>query len=121
MAQRAVAVFPFHDPDPAETARRNVELVRGGDVVAAYGFGAEGLEAARLPGLERLVLVAVPEEDLPPITAKTLLVYEVAKDARWWKERIEDSRIEMSPPRDIDLRTRTWKRALSHLAPGSLR
>jgi hypothetical protein len=64
---------------------------------------------------------------VPEIAAKTLLLFG-AKDERagsraasWWKKQIPHARIEMSPGFGHDLLGARWSRALSHLAPGTLR
>ena len=86
--------------------------------------------ASEHPEIERLVLLGTPVDKnakVPEIAAKTLLLFG-AKDeransraARWWKERIPHARIEMSPGLGHDLLAPCWPRALSHLAPGTLR
>ena len=102
--------------------------------MGAAGWSDYGWEAVRLavehPGIERLVLLAVPvdeDAEVPEIAAKTLLLYG-AKDertgsraARWWKEQIPHARIEMSPALGHDLLAPRWPRVLSHLVPGTLR
>jgi len=133
---RRVVLLPPADPDPAETARREVALVASWEpgVVGVAGFSDRGWDAVRLaaehPEIERLVLLATPiDEDatVPEIEAKTLLLFG-AKDertgsraARWWKERIPHARIEMAPALGHDLLAARWERTLSHLAPGTLR
>jgi pimeloyl-ACP methyl ester carboxylesterase len=129
-------VPPPGDPDPAETARREVELVPGWDkgVVGVAGWSVHGWEAMRIaaehPEIERLVLLATPardEAEVPRIDAKTLLLFGAederagSRAARWWKQQIPNARIEMSPSLGHDLLPVRWPRTLSHLAPGSLR
>jgi pimeloyl-ACP methyl ester carboxylesterase len=61
------------------------------------------------------------------VKAKTLLLYGSrdpvagSAHARWWKERIPDSRVEMAPGAGHMLVFPMWERALSHLAPGAKR
>jgi pimeloyl-ACP methyl ester carboxylesterase len=129
-------LLPPTDPDPAETRRRQLELVHAWEdgVVGAAGWSDHGWEAVRLaaehPEIERLALLAVPvdeDAEVPEIAAKTLLLFG-AKDertgsraARWWKEQIPHARIEISPGLGHDLLAPRWPRVLSHLAPGTLR
>jgi pimeloyl-ACP methyl ester carboxylesterase len=133
---RQVVLLPPTDPDPAETARREVELVpewRPGVAGVAgwsdYGWAALSV-AAEHPEIERLVLLAVPVREgveIPEIGAKTLLLFGTedertgSKAARWWKQQIPHARIEMCPRQRHDLLATRWPRALSHLAPGTLR
>jgi pimeloyl-ACP methyl ester carboxylesterase len=133
---RRVVILPPFDPDPAETARREVQLAPAWElgVVGVAGWSEHGWEALELaaehPEVERLVLLATPvHEDatVPPIEAKTLLVFGMddertgSKAARWWKEQIPHARVEMSPGLGHDLLAARWSRVLSHLAPGTLR
>lgn len=58
------------------------------------------------------------------VTAKTLLLYGGkdpigGKHASWWKKHLPDARIEMVPDAGHLLVIPVWKRALSHLAPGT--
>lgn len=130
---RRILLLPGPDPDPAETARRDVELVAAWEpgVTGVAGWADAGWEALRLaagrPEIERLVLLGTPhrEEDVVTIDAKTLLLYgtkDGSADARRWKARLGSARIEMSPGRGLDdLLPALWPRVLSFLAPGSLR
>lgn len=58
------------------------------------------------------------------IKAKTLLLYGYADTlvgpahARWWKDNLANSRIEMMPGLGQVMVVPAWKRVLSHLAPG---
>ena len=127
------------DPDPDETAKRDVELACEWDGTPAGvvgwldgGWNAVGLAAAHAELVDRLVLVStpIPEDDAgrPPsaVSAKTLLLYGSKdpaggnKQATWWKERL-GGRVEMIPGADSDILERVWPRVLSHLAPGALR
>jgi pimeloyl-ACP methyl ester carboxylesterase len=107
------------------------------DVVGVAGWWSDyGWEAVQLasehPEIERLVLLATPvdkdkDAKVPEIAAKALLLFG-AKDeransraARWWKERIPQARMEISPGLGHDLLAPCWPRTLSHLAPGTLR
>lgn len=133
---RRVILLPPGDPDAAETARRDVELVVGWQqgVVGVAGWSEYGWEAVRLAGehpeVERLVLLATPVDEaaeVPEIAAKTLLLFGSddertgSRAARWWKQQIPHARIEMSPGRGQDLLLPLWPRVLRHLAPGTLR
>ena len=131
-----ILLLPPGDPGPAETARRDVELVdawRPG-VNGVAGWSTHGWDALRLaadhPEIERLVLLATPplDAEVPEVTAKVLLLYGTvdertgAKVARWWKEQLGGTpRIEMSPARGHDLLEPLWPRVLSFLAPRTLR
>jgi len=124
-----------HDPNPAETARRDVELAEWDSSPAGVVGFAEGgwraLElAAQRPDLvDQLVLVSTPvqeTDDVEAVSAKTLLLYG-SKDpaggharANWWRSRL-GARIEMVPGGDRDILERVWPRVLSFLAPRSLR
>jgi pimeloyl-ACP methyl ester carboxylesterase len=132
---RRIVLLPPADPDPAETARREVELLatwRPGVVGVAgwsdYGWDALSV-AAEHPEVERLVLLATPireDVDVPEISAKTLLLFGTddqrtgATAARWWKKQIPHARFEMCPGQGHDLLTARWSRTLAHLAPGTL-
>lgn len=133
---RRIVLLPPGDPDPAETARRDVELVPAWEpgVAGVAGWSEDGWEALRLAAehaeVERLVLLATPvreDADVPEIAAKTLLLFGMEDEltgstaARWWKRRIPRARFEMCPGQGHDLLAATWSRVLSHLAPGSLR
>jgi pimeloyl-ACP methyl ester carboxylesterase len=125
------------DPNAAETAKRDIEIAYGWDGTPAgvVGFAEGGFGAFRLafenPELvDRLVLVStpIPEHDggAKTVSAKTLLLYG-SKDpaggqaqANWWQNRLV-ARIEMVPGEGRDILERVWPRALSFLAPRSLR
>ena len=141
-AEAAVLAEGF-DPDPTETARRNIELTtappNGG--FAAIGWRSGGLRAAELaalrgPDVTRLILCAVPapadEDDLSfdirSIEAKVLLLYGQTdpdappRSAEWWKKHLpHGGRVEIVPGRGSDFLAAMWGRVLSHAAPGSLR
>jgi len=65
--------------------------------------------------------------DPAQVQAKTLLMYGSSdpvaanRHATWWKNALPDARIEMSPGAGHLAILLRWKRALSHLAPGTLR
>ena len=103
-------------------------------VAGVAGWSDHGWQALHIaaehPELERLVLLATPvreHADVPPIGAKTLLLFGTndertgSKAATWWKKQIPDARVEMCPGLGHDLLAARWPRALSHLAPGTLR
>ena len=130
------------DPNPAETARRNIDLTTSSpdDAFAAIGWRSAGLRAAELAALRgrdvtRLVLCAVPAPadednlnfDIGSIVAKTLLLYGQADEdappsaAEWWKKHLPGgARVEIVPRRGSDFVAAMWGRVLSHAAPGSL-
>lgn len=66
-------------------------------------------------------------EHLAQVTAKTLLMFGSADPAtgsghgRRWQQALPDARLEMVPKAGDDILERSWKRVLSHLAPGRLR
>src|SRR5262249_55974354 len=115
---RRVVLLPPGDPDHAETARRDVQLLAGWEqgVGGVAGWPRHGWDAVRIavehPEVERLVLLATPvdeDADVPEIAAKTLLLFGTADEgtgsraARWWKRQIPHARIEMSPGGGHDL------------------
>jgi pimeloyl-ACP methyl ester carboxylesterase len=122
------------DPDPGETARRDVELARewDGTPAAVVGVGEGGWKAVELAAahaglVERLVLVATPpldDADPAAVSANRLLLYGSRdgglKRATWWKDRL-GGRIEMVPGAGDEVLERVWPRVLSHVAPRSLR
>ena len=133
---RRILLLPPSDPDPFETARRDVELLPAWErgVVGIAGWSDLGWEALRLAAehseVERLVLVGTPireGEDVPEVAAKTLLLFGTAdertgsKAARWWKRQIPHARFEMVVGDGRDLLATTWPRVLGHLAPGTIR
>ena len=137
MTRRVVLCVPERasgiDPDPDETARRDVELAYEWDGRAAglVGWAEGGWTAVNLAQrhgdlVDRLVLAStpVPTEriDPAPVAAKVLLYG--ARDggssrARWWQKAI-GGRIEMLPGEGRDILERVWARALSHVAPRTL-
>jgi pimeloyl-ACP methyl ester carboxylesterase len=126
------------DPDPAETAKRDVELADEWDgtpagVVGWLDGGRVAVElAASHPDLvDRLVLVSTPipslgEPQPPAVSAKTLLLYG-SKDAAGATGRRRGGRIgsagaiEMVPGAGSDILVHVWPRVFSFLAPRSLR
>ncbi len=127
---------PF-DPGPEETIRRDVELVHGWDAATqgVIGFGEGGWQAIELAArhratVERLVLVSTPPLEaeqataLDAVDAKTLLLFGSRdggqRRATWWKEHL-GGRIEMAPGQGDDILGHVWARALSHVAPGTIR
>lgn len=122
------------DPDPEETARREVELAYEweGDAAGVVGWaegGSAALELAARHGdlVDRLVLVSTPvtaDENVPvTLTAKVLLLYGArdggSAQARSW-QRAVGGRIEMVPGKGRDILDHVWPRVLSHVAPGTL-
>ena len=124
------------DPDPAETAKRDVKLVTSwdDDTAGVVGWSAGGWEvlgiAAAHPDLPRLVLVSLPFSeqepegvDLDVVAAKTLLLFGSAdpltgsKHGSRWQERLANARLEMVPGGDHELLAPMWRRILSYLAP----
>lgn len=142
-ADRAVVVFGVDaDPGYELTWARGVSLYAGSSAdldhpgpLGVAGEGAEGLAAlefaAAFPDrVDRLVVLGAPipaSGELPPVTAKTLLLYGArdlatgSKHGRWWQQRLPDARLEMNPQGGADLLVPMWKRVLSHLAPGCRR
>jgi hypothetical protein len=133
---RRIVLLPPGDPDPVETARREVELLPAWErgVVGVAGWSDDGWKALRLAAghseVERLVLLATPigeGVEVPEIAAKTLLLFGTddertgSKAARWWKRQIPHARFEMVVGQGHDLLPKTWPRVLSHLAPRTLR
>jgi pimeloyl-ACP methyl ester carboxylesterase len=127
---RRVVLLPPVDPDPAETARRDVELVAAWEhgVAGVAGWSEDGWKALHIaaehPEVERLVLLATPvreEAAVPPVETRTLLLFGMgdeltgSKAARWWKKQIPHARVEMSPGLGHDLLAARWPRVLSHL------
>ena len=138
-ARRIVLCLPdgmvHADPAPDETAKRDVELAFDWDdsTAGVVGFGEGGWRAVELaerhPGLvDRLVLVSTPplEDDASRrgVEAKTLLLYGSLdggqRQATWWKTAT-GGRIEMAPGQGHDILGHVWARALSHVAPGTIR
>lgn len=128
-------VEPF-DPDPEETAKRDVRLTSewDSDTGGVVGLSAGGWDALRLaadhPGLPRLVLVALPfPAEMPldfnpsSVSAKTLLIYGTAdpltgnRHGTQWQRALQNARLEMSPGGGHDLLIPMWKRVVSHIAP----
>lgn len=129
------AGIDLFDPDPDETATRDLRLVTEwdadtGGVVgwSTGGWDALALAAAR-PDLPRLVIVALPFPDECPegldlgaVTAKTLLLYGTAdtrtgnRHGTRWQKRLPSARLEMVPNGGHDLLVPKWGRTLSHLA-----
>ena len=126
--------FDFCDPDPGETAQRDLRLVPEWepDTAGVVGWSTGGWEALALaagnPDLPRLVIASLPfaEEapvDLSAVTAKTLLLFGAAdpetgsSHGRRWQQRLPNARLEMVPGGDHDLLMPMWRRILSHLAP----
>ena len=87
---------------------------------ASFAQGVVGL-AADIAGYCLQPWGFEPEE----VEAKTLLLYGAydplagPRHGRWWKERLPDARLEVVPEAGHLLVIPTWRRALSHLAPGA--
>jgi pimeloyl-ACP methyl ester carboxylesterase len=116
------------------------DAVATAGLVAYRGAGDVALRATVLleDSIDRLVLVAVPAPGTPldkdelgrtleSLTAKTLILNgqqdpaAAAADARWYKERIGSSRVEVVPGEGALPLPDVWDRALSHTAPGAKR
>lgn len=123
------------DPAPAESAKRDVELVRSldGRSAGVVGFAEGGWDALDLAAehpelVDRLVLVSTPPREGAASggTAKTLLLYGQQDPGggyahgTWCRGEL-GARLEMVPDGGHDILERAWARALSHLAPGTLR
>ena len=134
---------------PAEsTGEKLAELIRESladdrataGVVAYRGAGDVALRAVATlaDSIDRLVLVAVPTPETPldkeelgrlleTVSAKALILNgqgdpdAAAAEARWYKEHLASSRIEMVPGSSGLALPDVWERALSHVAPGSKR
>ena len=129
------------DPNPGETARRDIELLASppSGSFAVIGWRIAGQEGAALAAsqasrVDRLVLCCVPapvgdELSFEPhdIAAKTLLLFgqhdpdAPSRHARWWKDRIPGARVEMVPRSGSEIIATMWKRILSHAAPNTAR
>lgn len=126
----------FADPRPAETYKRDVDLVAEWDahtngVIGWSSAGWDALElAASHPELERLVLLSLPypggddwHVDTDHITAKTLLLYGSAdpetgsSHGSKWQKRLPSARLEMVPGGGHDILEQMWHRALAYVAP----
>ena len=136
LMSRRIVLLPPSEPDPVETARREVELLPAWElgVVGVAGWSEDGWEALRLAAehseVERLVLLATPIREgveVPAVAAKALLLFGIedestgSKAARWWKQQIPHARFEMCVGQGHDLLAAMWPRVLSHLAPRTLR
>ncbi|MGI9528118.1 MAG: dienelactone hydrolase family protein [Acidimicrobiia bacterium] len=124
------------DPDPDETAKRDVRLVAewDTDTKGVVGWSAGGWDALQLAvthaDLPRLAIVSLPfPDDMPSdfdpaaIQAKTLLVYGSAdpltgnRHGTHWQKTLPNARLEMRPGGGHDLLVPAWKRILAFLAP----
>jgi pimeloyl-ACP methyl ester carboxylesterase len=117
--------FPFLSSDDADAGIHHDPTVRTRlDDMLEHGMaGGAGGPADDILGYALQPWGFRPED----VEAKTLLLYGMADGAvrgghaRWWKDRLPDSRIEMMPRLGHLLIVPAWKRVLSHLAPGSRR
>ncbi|MEN8238730.1 MAG: alpha/beta hydrolase [Actinomycetota bacterium] len=124
------------DPEPSETARRDVRLVSelDSDTGGVVGWSTGGWDALAIAAahqdLPRLVIVSLPFPDEPPaeldadaVNAKTLLLYGAAdpqtgsSHGSRWQKTLPNARLEMVPKGGHDLLVPMWRRILSHLAP----
>ena len=131
------ARMALFDPEPEQTAKREVRLLGAMDSSPAgvVGWSSGGWDALALAAeqpdlVERLVLVSTPfpeEEpdgvDLDGVRAKTLLLFGSndprtgSRHGRWWQRRLPNARLEMVPGAGHELLVPMWSRILSHLAP----
>jgi pimeloyl-ACP methyl ester carboxylesterase len=117
--ERALALLHASDADEAALARPGAADRLVGMVQTALRRGLDGVVAD-------LIALHLRPWGFDPgdVRAKTLLLHgskdpvAASKHASWWKARLPDSRIEMSPGAGHLLVVPLWKRALSHLAPG---
>lgn len=126
------------DPAPAETHKRDVDLVPAWDAntKGVVGWSTGGWAALKLaavqPELPRLVLVSLPypeddewpaDLDIDLITSKTLLLFGSAdpltgsSHGTKWQKRLASARLEMVPGAGRDIIEQMWPRVLSFLAP----
>lgn len=133
----------------AVTLAGQVRAEAGESPVGLVGVGNTGDVALRLAaelgsGVDRLALIAVPAPETPldrddaepvlaRVTAKTLIMNgqhdpdAAAAAARWHRDRIAGSRVEMVPAAEQSAGdgrlalTDVWDRVLSHVAPGTKR
>ena len=124
------------DPEPNETAQRDVRLSTewDADTGGVVGWSSGGWDALALaaahPDLARLVIVSLPYPDGPlpsldfeAVTAKTLLLCGTAdphtgnRHGTRWQRKLPNARLEMVPEGGHELLVPKWGRILSHLAP----
>lgn len=115
----ALALLGRAPVDERILAAPGVQARLGAMMAQAFAQGAVGM-AAEVAGYSLQPWGFVPEE----VHAKTLLLYGDkdaigAKHARWWKARLPNARVEMAPGLGHMLAIPLWRRALSHLAPGT--
>ena len=135
------AGMALFDPEPEQTAKRDVLLIDAleGCSAGVVGWSSGGRVALALAAeqpdlVERLVLVSTPfpeEEpdgiDFDGVCAKTLLLFGSddpqtgSRHGRWWQRRLPNARLEMVPGAGHELLVPMWSRILSHLAPRTTR
>ena len=131
------AGMALFDPEPEQTARREVRLIHAldGSSAGVVGWSSGGWVALALAAeqpdlVERLVIVSTPfpeEEpdgvDLDGVRAKTLLLFGSgdpqtgSRHGRSWQRRLPNARLKMVPRAGHELLVPMWSRILSHLAP----
>lgn len=124
------------DPEPEETAKRDLRLVSewDSDTGGVVGWSTGGSEALRIAAthqdLPRLVIVSLQFPDVMPqdfdpgaVEAKTLLIYGSddpltgSRHGTKWQKTLPNARLEMNPGGGHDLLVPMWKRVVSYLAP----
>jgi pimeloyl-ACP methyl ester carboxylesterase len=135
------AGMALFDPEPEQTAKRDVRLIEAldGNSAGVVGWSSGGWAAlavaAQQPDLvERLVLVSTPFPDDEPdgvdlddVRAKTLLLFGSgdpqtgSRHGRRWQRRLPNARLEMVPGAGNELFVPMWSRILFHLAPRTTR
>jgi pimeloyl-ACP methyl ester carboxylesterase len=114
--------MPFLSSDDADTACRDDPAVRA----RLDRMLQHGMASGAGPLADDILSYASQPWGFRPddVQAKTLLLYGMADGvvkgahARWWKDRLPNSRVEMMPKLGHLLVVPAWKRVMSHLATG---